>query len=147
MSTTTQAAVKSALKTTILARSLVVTDHVQVLYGEPGDEGRRECIWIGTAQLQSPQEPVAFRKGRRDEDYIIKVFAENGTKPTPEATEARAVELGAEVEAVVIANGTLGVQGVAWIMPIGVSLQTTETGDGPRSVATISLSVKARLSP
>jgi hypothetical protein len=145
--TTTQAAVKSALKTAILARTLITTDHVQVLYGEPGDTGRRECVWIGTALSPAPQEPRAFRPGLRQEEYTIRIAAENWLLDTPEKAEARAVVLAGEVEACVIANQTLGVTGVSFIMPAGVSTQTTEADGTPRAIATISLMVSARLVP
>jgi hypothetical protein len=138
----TQAAVKSALKTALLARAGL--SGVQVLYGE-ADEQRREAIWMGASQQNSTQEPEAFRKALRIEDYTLLVHCENGTKPTPEETEARAVALAAEVEAEVITNDTLSVTGVAWIRPAGVELRTTESEDGPVSVATVSLAVKARL--
>jgi hypothetical protein len=118
---------------------------VQVLYGEPGDEGRRECIWIQTSFQQAPQEQTAMRKGLREEDYIIKVHIENGNLSTPEKAEARVIELAAAVEQVAISDSTLGVlPNGGWIRPAGVDLQTTEF-DGTRAIATVNFSVKARL--
>jgi hypothetical protein len=142
---TTQAAVKAALKTALLARTFIVNNHVPVSYGEPGDEGRSEQIWIGTAFTEQDQEPRAFRPGLREETYTLKVHAENSSQPTPEAAEARVTLLVAEIEQVVIDNPKLGVAGVNWIRPSGGSLKTTEGGDLARSIAVVNLEVKARL--
>lgn len=144
-SVTTQAAVKSALKTALLARTLIVADHVQVSYGEPGDEGRSEVIWIGTAVTEAPQEQRAFRPGLRNEQYTLRVHVENASNPTPEAAEARVVALVAEVEACVIASPKLGVTGVSWIRPAGTNLQTSESVTPVRSIALVNLEVQARL--
>jgi hypothetical protein len=117
---------------------------IQVLYGE-ADERRREAIWMGNIQLGVSEEPRALRPGAREEDYTLLVHCENGTKSTPEATEARAIELANLVTAVVDANPNLGVPNVSWVVPAGTELRTTESEDMPVSVATVSLQVKARL--
>jgi hypothetical protein len=118
---------------------------VQILYGEPGDEGRRECIWIDTSYEEAPQEPRAFKPGLREEEYTLKVYVENALNPTAEKAEARVVELAGAVEQVVINNPKLGVAGVSWIRPAGVTLQTTEGDGSSRAIAVVSLAVKARL--
>lgn len=142
---TTQAAVKAALKAALLARTLISTGHIQVAYGEPADTGRRECIWIGTSFEAATHEHLAMRKGRREEDYTLRVHCEAGLQETPEKTEARAVVLAEEVEQAVEDSTTLGVTDVSWIVSSGVELATREVPDGPSSTATVLLSVKARL--
>ena len=142
---TTQAAVKAALKVAVLARTFITNNHIQVLYGEPGDEGRRECIWIGTSFTEAPQEPRAFRKGLRLEEYTLKVRAEAGLDPTPEKAEARAVLLADEVEATIIDSINLGVANVSYISPAGGGLQSTEGDESSRAIATINLQIVARL--
>jgi hypothetical protein len=94
---------------------------------------------------EAPQEPRAFGTNLREEEYSLKVHIENATNPTPEKAEARVVELAAEVEQVVIDNPKLGVEGVSWIRPAGVALQTTEGDGSSRAIAVVSLAVKARL--
>lgn len=138
----TQAAVKAALKAALVASAAL--SGVQILYGE-ADERRREAIWLGATQPESTMEPAVFRKGARDEEYVLEVHCENGTKPTPEATEARVTVLEAVIEALVIDNPTLGVSGVRWVRPDGMQLRTTESADGPVSIAVLRLKVKARL--
>ena len=143
---TTQAAVKAALKAALLARALIVSDHIQVSYGEPGDEGRSEVIFIGTAAVNQDQEPRAFGSpGKRLEDYVLKVHAENSSKPSPEQAEARVIVLIGEVERAVIESPKLGVDGVSFIIPTGMTLRTSETETGNRAIATVNLSVTARL--
>lgn len=144
MATTTAAAAKAALKAALLTRPFITSGKVQVLYGEPGDEGRRETVWIGTAFSQAPQEQRAFRKGLREEDYTLKVHCE-AQEPTPEKAEARAVLIAAEVEQAVIDNTTLGVANVSWIVPAGVDLQTTEGDGSSRAIAVVSLDAHGRL--
>lgn len=148
MSGTTQPAVKAALKAKLSAAPAL--SGVQILYGV-NDEQRRETIWLG-ATLQEPiMEPAAFRAGggARNEEYVLEVHCENGTKPTPEATEARAATLEAAVEAVVFADVTLGLSaaGVRSVYPSGVITRTVEGPDGPVSTITLRLNVKARLTP
>jgi hypothetical protein len=145
MASTTQAAVKAALKTALLARAVIVSDHVPVSYGEPGDEGRSEQIWIGTAFTEAIEEPRAFRVGLRTEEYSLRVHVENASKPTPEQAEARVALVAAEVEQAVIDSPKLGVAGVSFIRPAGMALKTTESGSNARAIATVTLHVTARL--
>jgi hypothetical protein len=142
---TTQPAVKAALQTALLARTFISTNHIQVDYGEPGDSGRREAILISTAFDPTILEPLVLRKGKSEEDYILRVHVLCATLETPAKTEARAEVLAEEVQQAVIDNVTLGVAGVSWIRPAGSELVTEVTADGPSTKLTVLLSVKARL--
>lgn len=142
MQGSTQGAVKAALKAALLAWAPLAG--VQILYGE-ADERRREAIWLGATQPDASMEPAVFRKGARDEMYILEVHCENGLASKPEKTEERVLAMEAEIETLVINNTTLGVTGVRWINPVGVTLRTTESEQGVVSIATLQLRVKARL--
>src|SRR5262245_18922842 len=126
---TTQPAVKAALQTALLARSFITTNKIQVEYGDPGDAGRREGIFISTAFDLSTLEPLLLRKGKHEEDYVLRVHVLAGLQETPAKTEARAETIAEEVQQAVIDNTTLGVAGVSWIRPAGAELVTEVTPD------------------
>ena len=147
---TTMAAVKRALVARMRERPGL--SGVHVVYGD-GDGRRRESIRLGPTS-EGDVEAVAFAgpgRRRREETYEVEVIVEVIGKRTPEDNEDRAVALAGEVMDLVAGNPKLagpqdeGVPGVAWVIASASSLDTTETTDGPRSVLTLTLTVKARL--
>ena len=144
MAGTTMAAAKSALKT---MTSKAVGAGVLVTYGDPGELARTECIYIGAA-VDNSHDPVALRSGprMRDEDYTVNIHVEVSSKGTPEATEARAVVLGTAIETAIAADPKLlNTTNVLWAVVSGMSLDTSQTSEAPRTVLEIAVTVKARL--
>jgi hypothetical protein len=142
---TTQAAVKRALFYALKSNPEIAWE---ITYGDPLEStASREAVYIGAAMAQdrAEEEPVAFRKGRRDEDYQIVVHCDTSNGTGPLETEEKATEVAAQVELTVLENSTLGVEGVYWIRPAGIDLQTGPTSEGFRTTAKVRLSVKARL--
>jgi len=141
MTVSTMAALKSAIKAAIAADTDLAG--VQVYYGDPGDKGRRECIWLGASSLGEQEHPaMKAGKKRRREDYDLTVIIEVMSKRTPEASEARAVLLCGEVEDLLAADTTVGsVPNLLWAYVSDMEMNTTEGVDGPRSV--IDLTIRA----
>jgi hypothetical protein len=142
---TTIVAVKRALRDGLALRPAL--QGVLVNYGDPGDRGRREQIWMGRIQ-RADQEPVALRQGRRkrDEDYDLWVHIDVASKVTPEDNEARAIEIVQEVESLLADDPSIGnVPGVLWAVVSQMRLNTVETADGPSTSAIVTVNVRGRL--
>lgn len=144
MAGTTMAALKSALKTAIDAEGSI---DVPVAYGHPGDLGRKEHIWLGGSQL-GDSEASGFRSGRkrRQESYTLEVVIEVMNDPTPEATETRAVALATVIEEMLADDPKVNnTTNLLWCALESLEMDTTETGEGPRTLLTLTLRAEARL--
>lgn len=120
---------------------------VLITYADPGDKGRREQMFC-TDVRRAEQEPASFRSGRkhRDEEYELDLVVDCSSKTSPEATEARCMEMVAEVEDELAEDQTVrGTPGVLWATVTDLRLSTQETGDGPVSRALVTITVRARL--
>lgn len=138
-------AVKAALRDSLKTRPAL--QGVLVNYGDPGDRGRKEQVWMGRIE-RADQEPVALRQGRRkrDEDYDLWVHIDVASKVQAEDNEARAIELVQEVESVLAEDPSLGeVQGVLWAVVREMRVNTVETGEGPSTSAIVIVNVRGRL--
>jgi len=145
MAGTTAAALKTALKTAMAADVGLV--NIPISYGDPGDLGRTEHIWMGAAE-EGSSEPTGMRSSRkrREEEYVFDVVVEVSSKARPESNEARAVVLGTIIEELIaddpkISNTT----NLLWVMLDSFELDTTELSEGPRTVFTLTLRAKGRL--
>lgn len=123
-------------------------DGVLVSYGDPGDQARKEMIWVGDIRIGS-QEPVAIRATpiKREETYELWVNVTVAGKATNEKNEIRALELVHEVEELLSVDPKLSneVDGLLWAIVTEMSLSTTQGGDGPITTAVVTVEVKARL--
>lgn len=144
---TTQPALKAALKTALEARSFITTNKIQVDYGEPGDSGRREGILISTAFDPATMAPLVLRRGKNEEDYVLRVHVLAALQETPAKTEARAETIAEEIQAAVDGAGTppFGLATVSWVRVAGTELMTETNADGLMTRLTVLLNVKARL--
>jgi hypothetical protein len=142
--TTTQAALKKALYYALQSNPNISWG---ITYGDPMEGAvSREAVYIGAARSEdSEQEPASFRRGSRNEEYTITVFADTSGELDPVASEEKAVAVAGEIESTVIEDPTLGVDGVLWVGPAGVDLQTTPTTEGFRTTAKVRLAVKGQL--
>lgn len=141
----TMAAVKAALTTALDARSAL--DGVLVTYGDAGDLATMETIRLGDTTF-GIQEPAALRpsKRRRFEEYTLEVTVEVIGKVTPQANEARAIALAAEVEDAVAVDPTVGaVTNLLFAYVTGMEMSTTETVSGPRTEVMIEITCKGNL--
>ena len=148
MASTTIYEVKAALLTKLKAESDL--SGIQITYGDPGQAGRREFIFIGdvTASGQDPESLSSGRR-RRIESYTLDVIVSVQSKPQGlQENEQRAVVLASAVENVVADNPTLSsLDGLMFIECAGMSVTSNEAGaDGPHSQITVHFAVKARLS-
>ena len=148
MASTTIYSVKSTLLTKLKAESDL--SGIQITYGDPGQAGRRECIFIGdvTASGQDPESLSSGRR-RRIESYTLDVIVSVQSKPQGlQENEQRAIVLASAVENVVADNPTLSsLDGLMFIECSGMSVTSNEAGvDGPHSQITVHFAVKARLS-
>jgi len=148
MASTTIYSVKSTLLTKLKAESDL--SGIQITYGDPGQAGRRECIFIGdvTASGQDPESLSSGRR-RRIESYTLDVIVSVQSKPQGlQENEQRAIVLASAVENVVADNPTLSsLDGLMFIECAGMSVSSNEAGaDGPHSQITVHFAVKARLS-
>jgi len=143
--TSTMAAFKAALKAAIAADAQLAG--VQVAYGDPGDKGRKEAVWLGESVL-GEVEPASMRSGqkRRREDYEVSVTIEVMSKRTPEASETRAILISGEIEDLLAADTTVGaVPNLLWAFVRGLEMETSEGADGPRTVIDLTIGVVADL--
>ncbi len=148
MASTTIYSVKSTLLTKLKAESDL--SGIQIAYGDPGQEARREFIFIGdvTAGGQDPESLSSGRR-RRIESYTLDVIVSVQSKPQGlQENEQRAIVLASAVENVVADNPTLSsLDGLMFIECSGMSVTSNEAGvDGPHSQITVHFAVKARLS-
>jgi hypothetical protein len=143
--TTTQAALKSALFNAIRSSDAISWE---VTYGDPLEGSpNREAVYIGATSSEGVSaEPASFRRGSRNEEYELTVHCDTSNGTDPQETEAAAVAVASEIELLVIENPTLGADGVLWINPAGVELQTGPTAEGSfRTIAKVRLAVKGHL--
>lgn len=144
--TTTVFATKRALRD--LLRAAPDLDGVQVAYADPGERRRREAVWLGPDVEDVEDEAVALRgpTNRRNEDYRLHVFVEVISPGSVEQAEQRAEALANAILSAVDADPKLGrsVPGLLWIVGAGMSVETTETTDGPRVVLDIYFQARAR---
>lgn len=145
MTTTTMAALKASLKTELEARDGL--SGVQVSYGQPGTQQRREALWLGATELGS-QEIAAFRSGtqRRRESYELHVWVEVSSKRTPEDSEARAVALMGELEDLVAVDPKVNdVPNLLFVFVNGMEMDTIEGPEGPLTTIDVTLQCEGRL--
>lgn len=147
MAGSVMAAVKAALVTQLAA--LPSLAGVQVTYADPGEVARKENIWFGRVR-DNDHEPVALKAGRRrrEENFTLDCMVEvGGTRLSPQASEERAIALGTAIEEHLADYPKLqdAVDGVAFCVISGMELFTDQTTNGPRTVLTINIDVKARL--
>jgi len=144
MAGTTMAAFKTALVAAITAEGSI---NVPVSYGDPGDLGRREHIWLGaTTPLES--ETVSFKAGRkrRQESYSVEVVIEVLNDSHPEDAETRACALSAIIEEMLADDPKVNaVTNLLFAVLEDMEMETTQTGEGVRTVLTMSVRVEARL--
>lgn len=148
MASSTIYTTKAALLTKLQAASAL--NGIQVTYGDPVGAMRRESIFMGDVS-SSIQEAESFGSGRRRrlEEYTIDVLVAIQSKPTHQEAEARALELAGAVEDVVADAPQLtgSVTGLMFVECAGISMSSAEAGtEGARVIATVHLTVKARLS-
>ena len=141
-----------SVKSTLLTKLKADSDlsGIQITYGDPGQAGRRECIFIGdvTASGQDPESLSSGRR-RRIESYTLDVIVSVQSKPQGlQENEQRAIVLASAVENVVADNPTLSsLDGLMFIECACMSVSSNEAGaDGPHSQITVHFAVKARLS-
>ena len=146
MTGTTIAACRAAL-VDLLDGDVSIGD-VPVSYGDPGNIGERQHIWLG-ATVTGDQEPRAMASvpTKRVEDYTFPLWIEViGYRKTSRLNEGRAAVLAAAIETLVAADPTLGgVTNLTWCIVSGMDFDTDETVDGPRTTVEITMSAKGRL--
>ena len=141
--------VKAALLTKLQADATLSA--IQVVYADPGEAMRRECVFMGDA-VSGNQIPESLASGRRRriEEFRLDVHVGVQSKAAGvQEAEQRAIALAAAVENVGADYPTLSdsVTGLMFIECAGMSTNTGEAGiDGPRVLATVHFQVKARLS-
>ena len=146
MAGTVAAALRAALVDALDSLVAPVPFH----YGAPGDLGRTETIWMGSAREASTDGSQDVRQlgvpVRRREDLRMDLVIEVMSKNTARASEARAVALGLIIEEYLADNPTVGgVTNLLWCLVDGVQLDTNETADGPRTTLVYSLRTLADL--
>lgn len=146
MTTSTMAALKANLRSALVADAGLAG--VLVTYGETQDL-RRETVRLGETETGT-QAPAAFRGGskvRRRESYILHVYIEVVSKPTPEASEARAVTLAGVVEDIVATDPKVtNTTNLLFCYVEGMEMETTEVaGSGPRTVIDLTLQCEGNL--
>jgi len=118
---------------------------VPVSYGHPGDLGQTAHVWLGSARnvgTESTQDVASMRasRNRRRETISTELVIEVTSEPTARKAEAKAAEIGAVFEEMVADDDTLGaVPNLLFSIITDVELDTTETGGGPRSKLTYTL--------
>ncbi len=121
---------------------------VQVVYADPGEAMRRECVYLGDIDSGS-QTPESFSTGtrRRIEDFTLDVFVAVQGKPTASSAEVRAVALANVIDDVVANDPQLGgLASLTFCEVDGMSMVTNEAGvDGAHCVVTVRIHVQARL--
>jgi hypothetical protein len=143
--TTTIIAAKTALIDALKSRPAL--DGVLISYADPGDKARREQMFCSEVR-SSEQSPVALKQGRkkRDEEYELDILVDCSSKTTPETAESRCMELVAELEDELAEDTTIrATDGILWATVTDMRLKTVETGDGPISRATVTITVRGRL--
>lgn len=146
MTGTTMAACRAAL--VVLLDGDVSIGDVPVSYGEPGDLGERQHIWVGAAVTNDQEiRGMASIPTKRVEDYSFPLHVEViGYRSTSRANEAQAVVLSAAIETLVAADPTLGgVTNLLWCYVGGIDLDTTEHPDGVRTTLEMTMLAKGRL--
>ena len=144
-STSTIVSAKRSLLDSLASRPSL--NGVLLAYADPGDKRRREQMFYAEVRV-SEQSPVALKSGRRkrDEEYELDLIVDCASKASPETSEARCMELVAEVEDELADDPTIrGTDGVLWATVTDMRLTTMETGDGPMSRATVTITVRGRL--
>jgi len=131
--------VAAALRAALVDALDPLLDPVNVHYGSPGDLGRTETVWMGSARddaTDSSQRVGALGVPvRRSEELHMDLVVEVMSKTTARASEARAVALGLIFEEYLAANPTIGgVTNLLWCIVEGMELDTAETADGPRTM-------------
>lgn len=140
---TTMAAARRALRDLLRARPALAG--IPVGYGDPIDGAGLETIWLGPAQT-ADQDAVQIGRRRRDETYNVPVHFYVGTRRDPADSEDRAAQLGWELEDLVAADPTLNhTTDVLYATVGGAEMTTGETVDGPRTLLTTNIHVRARL--
>lgn len=145
---TTAVATKAAIVNVLSARAGL--SGVQVYYGDPGKDARRQLIMVG-AVVDGTQEPYSLHAGprRRDEEYTLKVHIEVWDQATPQAAETRAVAIGSELEAALAAtpnlSGAASPPPILWARPARVEMDTVQADEGPVAFMTYDIAVRARL--
>lgn len=132
------------VKQALVAGIAAALPDVQVAYSWPGRTAGRECVYCGDASFT--QKPMAFCGGGRvprDELVTVDVHV-HVTEPgaTAEETEARAAELGEELEHALAADPHL--VGLASLVTGGELLSGFEDEES-FSVLTYQVQVRARL--
>ena len=121
---------------------------VQVVYADPGEAMRRECVFLGDID-GGTQVPETFSTGtrRRVEDFTLEVLVAVQGKPTASSAETRAVALANVVDDVVANDPQLGgLASLTFCEVEGMSMTTNEAGiDGAHCVVTIRIHARARL--
>lgn len=146
MAGTTAASFKASLHA--LITTALAAEAVQVEYADTPRWARRERVWMGPL-TEGDHDPAAIKAGRRrrDESYDLAVMVEViGHAPAPSDNEARAAAIATLIEEALADDPTVGGStNVLWATVVGVSLETTETTDGPRSVLEMTVAARARL--
>lgn len=161
---TSQAAVKAAILDLVDADvatsgTASVFHGVQVEYGHPGEQGRRENVWLGHTVLGEDRPPAmggptvsggTNRRRRNREDYTLHVWVEVFRPPARRigrVAEARATEIATAVQNLVRDNHRLQVDGVdtlnsgGWARPDGVEMDTDQPGEDVRTLVDIRIRV------
>jgi len=145
MAGTTAAALKTALITAMGNEAAL--DGIPKAYGDPGELGRTEHIWIGAATDGESFNPT-FRAGRkrREEEYTIDVTVMVSSMARPEINEARAVTIGTVIAEMLADDPQVNaVTNLMWCALDAWELDTIETGEGPQTTYTLTLRAKGRL--
>lgn len=146
MTGTTMAAVRAAV-VDLIDGDISIGD-VPVSYGDPGNIGERQHIWLGaTVEAEQEIRSMAATPTKRVEDYTFPLVIEvGGSYGSPRATEAQAVVLSAAIETLIAADPTLGgVTNLLWCIVAGIELDTSEGGDGARTTLEMTIAAKGRL--
>ena len=145
MTGTTMAAVRAAV-VDLIDGDVSIGD-VPVSYGEPGNLGERQHIWVGaTVSVDQEIRAMAATPTKRVEDYTFPLMIEVIGYPTPRTNEAQAVVLSAAIETLIAADPTIGgVTNLLWCIVTGIELDTTEHVDGPRTTLEMTLTAKGRI--
>lgn len=144
---TTSTIIPAKLALVDALKSRPALNGVLISYADPGDKARREQMFCSEVRV-SEQSPVALRAGRRkrDEEYELDMLIDCSSKTTPETSESRCMELVAELENELAEDTTIrATDGVLWATVADMRLKTAETGDGPTSRATVTITVRGRL--
>lgn len=138
MAVSTIPALKDALYDLIVADASVVADNVQVSYGFPGPNPRRELIWL--ADVNGEQNAAALGRQRREETYTLTIYVDVLREGTDQKTcTERAFTVAGWIENILRADASVG--GVVRTAEIEGPLRLEElAGDTARN-ARVTLSV------